>query len=101
MSEYVVTPTMLRSKGYFASIFLQIYKFQKNFRVTPCFCASDKSHARFACSLVNALTTALCRYQLLSAARFARYFIDRVEGCKFVLYKSEPIDPAYKRYAVV
>ena len=42
----------LRSKGYFASIFLQSKDLQKNLRVTPCFFASDKSLAslrRLAC----------------------------------------------------
>ena len=91
----------LRSKGYFASIFLQFFKLQKNLRVTPCFFASDKSHDRFACSFVNALATASALYQLLSVARFARCLIDRVERCRFALYKSETIDPTYKQYAVV
>ena len=90
----------LRSTGYFASIFLQFFKLQKNLRFTPCFFASDKSHDRFACSFVNALATASALYQLLSVAHYVRCLIDRVERCRFALYKSETIDPAYKQYAV-
>ena len=77
---------MLRSKGYFASIFLQFYKFQKI----------------FALHLASALPIKSTHgYHFLSGCSLRSLLIDRVEGCKFVLYKSEPIDPAYKRYAVV
>ena len=35
---------------------------------------SAKGHARFACSVVNALTTAPCRYQPFAGAPFGKAF---------------------------
>ena len=42
------------------------YSLPNKFESSPLWCCSFfiKSHARFACSLVNALTTAHCHYQL-------------------------------------
>ncbi len=38
--------------------------YKKVVRPLPCFSSFTKSHARFVCSVVNALPTPLCRYQL-------------------------------------
>ena len=46
-----------------------------------------KNHARLACSVVNALTTARCRYQLL---RFADRGKPCPYGCAFILISFQP-----------
>ena len=40
---------------------------QKNIRPLPCSSSFAKRHARLTCSLVNALTTAHCRYHLFAS----------------------------------
>ncbi len=58
-----------RSKVRFASIFLC----KKIIRSLPCFSSFTKSHARFVCSVVNALATTRCRYQLFVSFILTRY----------------------------
>ena len=59
-----------RSKVRFASTFL----YKKVIRPLPCFSSFAKSLAWLTCSVVNALTTARCNYQL-----FARFILIRYE----------------------
>ncbi len=43
---------------------LRLFLYKKVIRPLPCFSSFTKSHARLTCSVVNALTTVRCRYQL-------------------------------------
>ena len=45
---------------------LRLFCFAKNQSTVPLFFLSAKSHARLSCSLINALTTLRCRYQLFA-----------------------------------
>ena len=45
---------------------LRLFCFAKNQSTVPLFFLSAKSHARLSCSLINALTTLSCRYQLFA-----------------------------------
>ncbi|MBO5060285.1 MAG: zinc ribbon domain-containing protein, partial [Clostridia bacterium] len=58
-----------RSKVRFASTFL----YKKVIRPLPCFSSFAKSLAWLTCSVVNALTTARCRYQLFASFILTRY----------------------------
>lgn len=60
-SSNLASSSTLRSKGNFAPFFCQ-----KKLRPNPCSFAITKSHARFDCSVVNALATSHCRYQLFA-----------------------------------
>ena len=45
---------------------LRLFCYAKNQSPVPLFFLSAKSHARLSCSLINALTTLRCRYQLFA-----------------------------------
>ena len=45
---------------------LRLFCYAKNQSPVPLFFLSAKSHARLSCSLINALTTLSCRYQLFA-----------------------------------
>ena len=46
--------------------YLRLFCYAKNQSTVPLFFLSAKSHARLSCSLINALTTLSCRYQLFA-----------------------------------
>ena len=69
MQVQVLLPAPRRSKVRFASIFL----YKKVIRPLPCFSSFAKSHARLVCSVVNALATTRCRYQLFASFILTRY----------------------------
>jgi len=52
---------------------LRLFLCKKVIRSLPCFSSFAKSHARLTCSVVNALTTVRCRYQLFASLVLTRY----------------------------
>ena len=52
---------------------LRLFCFAKNQSTVPLFFLSAKSHARLSCSLINALTTLSCRYQLFAVIASFQY----------------------------
>ena len=54
-----------------------LFQSKRHLSFTPSLLLSAKGHARLACSLVNALTTARCRYQPFAGFRVCRYHHSR------------------------
>ncbi len=73
-----------------------VFFVKKKLRPNPCSFAITKSHARFDCSVVNALATSHCRYQLFARvlttfAKVNRICISRQRKlCSVFLSKKTP-----------
>ena len=62
---------------------LRLFCFAKNQSTVPLFFLSAKSHARLSCSLINALTTLSCRYQLFAVIVSFQYVRKKSDGAEF------------------
>ena len=65
-NEQVASSNLASSSSSGAKETLLRFFCQKKLRPNPCSFAITKSHARFDCSVVNALATSHCRYQLFA-----------------------------------
>ena len=62
---------------------LRLFCYAKNQSTVPLFFLSAKSHARLSCSLINALTTLSCRYQLFAVIVSFQYVRKKSDGVDF------------------